>query len=178
MPSDRIALVGFMASGKSTVGPALAMRLGMEFLDLDEAIEHVAGRRIHEIFAEDGEAAFRDLESQVLRESLAGPSSLVSTGGGVVESRANRELLVSRTQVVWLDTRFETLRRRLGSGKSRARRPLVDSLGWEGLRALHRRRRPLYAACAHYRFDTDRDIPVRVARRIEGALRAAEETRA
>lgn len=175
METDRVALVGFMASGKSSVGPALAMRLGMNFVDLDAAIEASVGRTIREIFAEDGEPAFRALEAAALREHLSGPASVVSTGGGVVESSVNRALLTQGARVVWLDARFETLRRRLEHGKARGPRPLVEILGWDGLRALHRKRRGLYASCAHFRFDTDRDAPVRVSRRIEGALRAAAE---
>ena len=173
MEPDRVALVGFMASGKSAVGPALAMRLGMAFVDLDAALEAQAGRSIPEIFEEEGEDAFRAREEDVLRLHLEGPPKVLSTGGGIVERAGNRTALRSGTRVVWLDAHFETLRARLAA--ARTPRPLVERLGWEGLRALHLRRRPLYASCAHFRFDTDRDAPVRVARRIEGALRTSEE---
>ena len=171
MAIERVALVGFMAAGKSTVGPALAMRLGMSFVDLDEAIVQRAGKSIPRVFDEDGESAFRALERELLVDHLEGPPQLVSTGGGVVESDENRSLLQVATTVVWLDVRFETVRRRLEDDRDRTPRPLVERLGWDGLRALHTRRRPLYAACAHYRFDTDRDAPVRVSRRIAFTLR-------
>ena len=171
MESDRVALVGFMASGKSSVGPALAMRLGMACVDLDEAIVARDGRSIVRIFDDDGEARFRELEHAVLVDHLEGPPSVLSTGGGIVERGENRRLLHAATIVVWLDARFETIRRRLEVSRARVPRPLVDRLGWDGLRALHTRRRPLYAACADFRFATDRDAPARVSRRIEGALR-------
>jgi shikimate kinase len=171
MTTDRVALVGFMAVGKSSVGPALAMRLGMAFVDLDAAIVARDGRPIARIFEEDGEDHFRDLERDVLEDHLEGPPTVLSTGGGVVEQSTNRRLLREGTTVVWLDARFETIRRRLQASHAREPRPLLERLGWEGLRALHTRRRPLYAACAHFRFATDRDAPVRVSRRIEGALR-------
>lgn len=176
MSIERVALVGFMAAGKSTVGPALAMRLGMSFVDLDEAIVQRAGKSIPRLFDEDGEPAFRALEHEVLVDHLEGPPLLISTGGGVVESDENRALLKVGTTVVWLDVRFETVRRRLEDDRDRGPRPLLERLGWDGLRALHARRRPLYASCAHYRFDTDRDAPVRVSRRIAVTLREGSAT--
>jgi shikimate kinase len=84
----------------------------------------------------------------------------------------NRRLLASRAQVVWLDLRFETVMARLRAHPDRTR-PLALSLGTEGLRALHQRRRPLYASCADLRVDADRDAAGRLARRIALHLQRA-----
>jgi shikimate kinase len=162
-----------MASGKSTIGPRLATRLGMAFLDLDECIEHAAGATIPEIFRERGEAAFRSLESEQLELGLNGPPLVLATGGGVVGRVRNRELLRTRASaVVWIDVRFETVRRRLASGEG-SERPLLQELGWTGLARLHAERRILYADCAHFRFNGDRLRAPRLARRIAGTLRSA-----
>jgi shikimate kinase len=162
---DRVALIGFMTSGKSSIGPQLAMRLDLEFLDLDREVVERAGRSVAEIFATQGEPAFREFESQALDGALSGPANLVSTGGGTVERESNRRRLVRAALVVWLDVRFDTVCRRLEAA-GEPTRPLVARLGLDGLRALHQRRRPLYASCAHLRIDADRDAPGRLARRI------------
>ena len=169
---ERVALVGFMAAGKSSVGPALAMRLGLGFVDLDQAVVMRTGATIPRIFAEQGEEEFRRIEAEILADHLEGPPLVVGTGGGVVEREENRRRLAAEARVVWLDARFETVRRRIESDGAAPGRPLVERLGWDGLRALHCRRRPLYASCARWRFDTDRDAPVRVARRIALALKS------
>ena len=89
-----MAIVGYMGSGKTTVGRALAHILGREFVDLDRAVVKRAGRGIPEIFAESGEDHFRDLEHQTLLDALRGwPRSVVACGGGVVLRPDNRELL-------------------------------------------------------------------------------------
>jgi shikimate kinase len=80
-----IVLVGFMGAGKTTVGHLLAKRLGLPFSDSDEAIEQHAGRSIPQIFAEDGEPAFRALEHQVIAELLDGPALVLALGGGAPE---------------------------------------------------------------------------------------------
>lgn len=170
MNAERIALVGFMGAGKSTIGPRLGSRLGRLFLDLDQVVVDRTGSSIGELFEQSGEAAFRDLEQEVLAESLALPAFVISTGGGVVERDANVALLRDRCTVLWLDVRFETVRRRLSAAGPV--RPLVDRLGWTGLRELHSRRRSMYAQCADLRLDADREAPARLVRRILGALRS------
>lgn len=89
----KVFLVGMMGSGKSTVGRRLAGILGMEFVDMDEEIEKRKGKRVREIFEEEGERTFRELEKRLLRELLAKDNVVVATGGGVVLDRENRELL-------------------------------------------------------------------------------------
>jgi shikimate kinase len=160
-----IALTGFMTAGKTTIGPQLAMRLGLDFADLDSLLEEQQRASIPELFELHGEESFRRLESEVLAGALEGPPRVLSAGGGVVMLEQNRQLLARRARVVWLDLRFETVMDRLRRNPD-STRPLVGSLGAEGLRMLHQKRRPLYASCAHLRVDADRDAPGRLARRI------------
>jgi len=168
-----IALTGFMTAGKTTIGPQLAMRLGLGFADLDGLLEEQEHATISELFDLHGEDGFRRLESGVLRGALEGPARVLSTGGGVIIRNENRRLLASRAQVVWLDLRFETVMSRLRANPDRTR-PIALSLGTEGLRALHQKRRPLYASCADMRVDADRDAAGRLARRIALHLQRAD----
>ena len=100
-----LALIGFMGSGKSTVGRAVALELGWEFLDLDVAVAEEAGLSIPEIFAESGEPGFRELERRMLIRALDGPRErVVSCGGGVVTDPRNRGLLQQvPTVFLWED---------------------------------------------------------------------------
>jgi shikimate kinase len=173
MNGDRpIALTGFMTAGKTTIGPQLAMRLGLDFADLDGLLEEQENAPIAELFERLGEDGFRDLESTALERALAGPPRVLATGGGVVMREPNRRQLARRAHVVWLDLRFETVAARLRANPDGVR-PLAARLGTDALRELHHRRRPLYASCAHLRVDADRDAPGRLARRIALHLRRA-----
>lgn len=108
-----IALVGFMGAGKTTVGQALAHRLGWRFADLDELIEARAGRRVAQIFEQDGELGFRELERRVLSETLATTDSrllVLALGGGAFISQSVRETLRGHdVPAVWLDAPAEEL---------------------------------------------------------------------
>ena len=108
---QRIVLTGFMGSGKSTVGRLLAATLGWRFLDLDTVIEHRTGRTVPEIFADNGEAHFRELEAEALTATLAEQNVVIALGGGAPEILANRELLAATpaTAVVYLAAPFATL---------------------------------------------------------------------
>lgn len=172
MTRPHVSLVGFMAAGKSTVGPLLAARAHRTFLDLDDLVVADAGRDVAGIFASAGEEAFRELESEHLRRTLdlAAPVVL-ATGGGVVEDPRNREVLRRRSLVLWMDVRLETVRERILAQHDMTR-PLVERLGWEGMDRLLARRRPLYAAVAHFRFDGDTKPPRSLARRMAVAVRA------
>jgi shikimate kinase len=118
-PPRRIALVGFMAAGKTTVGRLLARRLGWTFVDLDTWIEVRAGLAIPELFARHGEPAFRELEREVAREALALPRCVIATGGGAFAEAETRELLRSGALCVWLQVDLPTILARLERGRHR-----------------------------------------------------------
>jgi shikimate kinase len=139
-----IVLVGFMGTGKSRVGRALAARLGLEFLDADAEIEKREGRAISRIFAESGEAYFRGLERQLARE-LSGRSGLVvATGGGIVLNPDNIADLSRTGLVVCLLATPEEILRRVGHETHRPLLAVEDKLG--RIRELLERRRSLYEA--------------------------------
>jgi shikimate kinase len=123
-----VLLCGLMGSGKSRVGRALASRLGWPFLDTDERIEKAAGMKIAEIFARQGEPAFRRLETEAL-SGLPGARCVVALGGGAVVSAENRRLLRAKGRVVWLDAAPETLAERIGDSQ---KRPLLAGLDRAG----------------------------------------------
>lgn len=160
-------LVGMMGSGKSTVGRPLAEALGYRFLDADTALEGVAGRTIPEIFASDGEAGFRDLETAVLGELSAWHSLVVATGGGVVTRPQNWGHL-RQGVVVWLDAPAERLLVRLRRDSSQ--RPQLNSEDPEArLLALLDQRLPLYGQ-ADLRIRQADERPDQVAEQVLAAL--------
>ena len=111
---SRLVLTGFMGAGKSTVGRALAKRLGWKFLDLDEIIVEAEGRSIADLFADLGEAGFREQERIALASALKENSTVLALGGGAVETAANRELLrtTPNTQVIFLEAPLGVLLQR------------------------------------------------------------------
>jgi shikimate kinase len=143
-----IVLVGFMGAGKTTVGNLLAARLGLPFTDSDQVIEQRAGRPVRQIFAEDGEPAFRALEHQVIAELLDGPALVLALGGGAPEHPATRDKLAS-AQVVYLHVSYEQALRRVGGDHGR---PL---LARPDLAARYERRLPVYASVATLTVRTD-----------------------
>jgi shikimate kinase len=146
-----IYLVGFMGSGKSTVGRALADELGWRFFDLDEEIERREGITVAEIFDQRGEETFRYIESAVLRERVrnvqSGHPQVVSLGGGAILSEENFELVSNNGVTIWLDCDFSHVERRIAGQNHR---PLARDP--ERLRALFESRRPGYAR-ADYRIE-------------------------
>lgn len=144
--SLKIALVGFMGSGKTTVGRRLADALGFRFEDSDARVEALAGRTVPEIFRTEGEAAFRRLEGRALREILSGPPHLVcACGGGSPEDPANRAFLAASGVVVWLHAPAAVCRARVDA----ASRPLLARPGSEeAFEALFRARLSCYAEAA------------------------------
>jgi shikimate kinase len=147
-------LVGFMASGKTTIGRAVAEELGWPFTDIDREIEARQGRSIAEIFLNDGEAVFRELETETIRKHVqeieAGNPCVVALGGGAFVQPQNWELIQDNGVAVWLDCTLETVRTRLGED---ATRPLAIDRG-HALQKLYEDRRPLYAR-ADFRIDVD-----------------------
>ena len=136
-------LVGMMGAGKSAVGRPLASALGYRFLDADQAIVQVAGRSIPDLFASDGEAGFRQLETEVLTGIANWHSLVVATGGGVVLKPENWGVM-RQGVVIWLDAPEEVLLARLAADPTR--RPLLATDDPAArLRELLAQRRPLYA---------------------------------
>lgn len=121
-----VFLTGFMGAGKSTVGKALAELLGLEYVDLDSVIESREQARIAEIFANQGEEAFRRLETQALQALDDTRPAVVGTGGGIMSKPTNRQWMSSHGVSVWLDVPFEVLMTRLGE-PDLGRRPLFQS---------------------------------------------------
>jgi shikimate kinase len=165
----RLTLIGYRGCGKSTVAALLVPRLGIPAVDADEVVEQRAGMSIAALIAGRGESAFRDLESLVLAELLAGPPLILATGGGVVLRQANRELLRDRGRpVIWLDAAADVVRARLAADPMTAvRRP-----GLSGADPLAEvadtlaAREPHYRSCADVRFDTGVEPAGRIAERI------------
>ncbi len=153
-PPKNIVLIGFMGSGKSTVGRELHQRLGYPLIDMDHVIEQRAGKPITAIFAEDGEQKFREMETQLLEE-LADPTAtrrIISTGGGVVGRQENRELLRLLGYVVWLHAPTSVILDR--TSKNRDRPLLHTDDPATRVEALLTERKPLYAETAHLKVET------------------------
>jgi shikimate kinase len=160
-----LVLVGMMGSGKTTVGRIVAERLGRAFFDSDEVIEARTGRTVREIFASEGEAAFRRLETQVLAEALARPEpSVIAAAGGTVLAAENRRAMRDGAQrVVWLRADPAALATRVAGG---AHRPLLDDDPAGTLARLEAEREPLYGEVADAVIDTVDLRPNDVAERV------------
>jgi shikimate kinase len=137
-----IVLVGLMGVGKSTVGRRLAAMLERDFVDADEAIEEAAQRSIQEIFADFGEAYFRDGERRVIARLIEDHSGVIATGGGAFVDEVTRALILDRAIAVWIDADIDTLVERTSR---RDTRPLLrDGDPKAILTELYERREPYY----------------------------------
>ncbi len=163
-----LLLAGMMGAGKSSAGRVLATRLGWAFIDTDERVEQRAGRTIPELFRSEGEARFRAVELEVLRE-LPARRAVIALGGGAVVPEENRVILREKGTLVWLDARPETLAERVEETDDR---PLLAGARGderlELLRALRTQRAAAYAR-ADLRVETDGKSPTEVC---EAVLRA------
>jgi len=156
-------LIGFMGSGKTTVGRLLAEQLQTAHADLDELIVQRAGQPITAIFERQGEGQFRQLEQRTLLAALQRPG-ILSTGGGTPTIAANAEILTtSSIPVIWLDATDDTILARVAADDGR---PLVNQLDTSALLTLKQRRAALYAAVADLVIATDRLTPVQICRQI------------
>ena len=175
-----IALTGYMGSGKTTVGRIVADALGCVFLDLDALIEKKAGKSVAEIFASDGEPAFRTLEATVLADTVkryAQGDAVLALGGGTILNPDSRRLLREKTLCIWLDAPAEVLWERISvistnpvpssviSTEQSARRDPLPSrpLADEDFAARLTARLPLYAEAAEVTIDTSGLTPQDVA---------------
>ena len=156
MTAAVVTLIGLMGAGKSKVGRRAAERLGRPFIDTDAVVARHAGRAVSEIFATEGEAAFRTLERAAIAEALTTSGAVVSVGGGAVLDPDNVERMRAAGPVLWLHAEPATLVRRLQNSLRRGDRPLLaggDPL--EVLTDLLARRREAYAAAATATLETD-----------------------
>ena len=164
-----LVLVGLMGTGKTTTARILADELGWPLVDSDELIEARTGRTVREIFADEGETAFRALETAAMRDALEETTpSVIAAAGGVVKSADNRRALVeSDAMVVWLDADVDVLVQRVTRG---THRPLLDQDPAGALRAMAAERADWYAEVADLRVDTTKLRPRDVANAIIDAV--------
>ena len=149
---SNIALIGFMATGKSAAGCLLAARLGKQAVELDAYIEKKAGKAIPRIFGQDGEAAFRKLEIEAVAEVAAGDNQVIACGGGVVLNQVNIDNLKESSAVIYLEASPEVILQRTAGSKAR---PLLKNTDREGtVSRLLEMRLPLYDKAADITIDT------------------------
>ena len=169
----RIVLTGFMGAGKSTTGALLARELGWQFLDSDHVIEARAGRTVAQIFASEGEAAFRTLEAETIRNLSRDENLVLALGGGAIEHQLTREALQSLpdTRIVFLDAPLDIMVARCLAQPDAAVRPVLADR--QRLVERFMLRLPHYRS-AHLTVATEQQSPAEVASEILTALREAE----
>jgi shikimate kinase len=157
MTTRHLVLVGLMGAGKTTVGRRCAELLGRSFVDTDDVVEAITGSTVAAIFAELGEARFRELERDAVRDACASPTPIViACGGGAVVDPGSREVLHAAGTVVWLQASPAVLSRRVGDDTTR---PLLRGGPLATLERLADLRAPAYAAAADVVIDTtDRSV--------------------
>jgi len=156
-----LTLIGYRATGKTTLAKLLARRLGWEWIDADVEIERRAGKTIARIFADDGEPAFRDLEAQVIADLCRRDRLVLAAGGGAPMREENRHIMRQSGKVVWLVARPETILNRMsGDFTTAQRRPSLtvhDPL--QEIVQLLARREPMYRDTADFTIDTENRTP-------------------
>ncbi|WP_053368932.1 shikimate kinase [Bacillus sp. FJAT-27245] len=164
---ETIFLIGFMGSGKSTVGRLLGEKLGRRFIDTDEEIVRQEGKSINELFVEFGEAHFRELETASLK---AHPKSqtVVATGGGAPLSENNRRVMKEEGIVIFLDAPADEILSRLKDDQTR---PLLQGNKKKEIDERLSRRMPIYLESADIRIDTRGKNPERITEEIIASLK-------
>lgn len=173
---SNLYLIGYRGCGKTTVARLLSALLRMPAIDADEQLEQTAAKTIREIFAAEGEAGFRDRESQTLRELCLRDGLIVSWGGGVILRESNRNALKAAGKIVWLKARPETLLARIEQDPTTGeRRPnLTAAGGIDEVRQLLTIREPLYTQAADKIVEVDDVSPAKIAADIADWFRKQE----
>ena len=162
--NGNIVLIGMPGSGKTSVGKLLAEALGRTFFDLDQAVEESAGKSIPAIFAEEGEGAFRQRETDCARQVAARVGLVIATGGGIVLRQENMEALSATGTVIFLDRSVEEI-----CGSDLSGRPLIGK-DLNRVQALYDQRIGLYRRYARITVGSH-DAPEQVAREILSLLK-------
>ena len=157
-------LIGMMGSGKTTVGRLVATGAGIDFYDVDLLVVERRGISIPDIWAREGEDAFRAVETAVIEQLAAGDPAVISTGGGAVLHDGNRRAMRRSGTVVWLQASAAVLADRVAGGLGR---PLLADGGGEGrLAELIEERHSVYQAAAHHIVGTENRTPADVAAQV------------
>jgi shikimate kinase len=162
-----IVLIGPPGSGKSSVGKALSRKLSRPWIDTDTEVESRAGKKISEIFLEDGEATFRSLERDVVDQVMGSEAAIVSLGGGSVLNEASQKRITTAKEVVFLDVSISNAAPRVGFNKDR---PLLAINPRQQWLQLMEKRRPIYESLATITVNTDNKKPDQVADEIIEAI--------
>lgn len=168
-------LVGFMGTGKTTVGRAVAARLGYEFLDADHEIERLRGKSVSEIFAQEGEPAFRRYEREFIEHGHPATSQIVACGGGLIVGEGMLELVQARGVLVCLHASLETILKRTASSRARPLLEVDDPM--ERIRTLYAQREPIYRRAGTMILTEGRLIPEIVSHVLRVYQREARDFR-
>ena len=168
---QRIYLIGYRATGKTTVARQLALRAGWDWVDCDVEIELRAGKSIAEIFADDGESRFRDLETETIESLACREKTVIALGGGAVLREANRQFMTGGP-IIWLQASADTIHDRLAADPTTlSRRPnLTNWGGRQEIEQLLGQRNPIYRQCATLVVDTESRTPDQVVEAILGGI--------
>ena len=163
-----VAVYGFMGVGKTTSGALLAEALGYEFIDMDDEIEKRTGKTIPEIFMDDGEARFRELERDLVRELSGKDGYVIGCGGGALADLVNAEALRESSTLVYLTASVDEILERTGKESHRPLLKVDDPR--KTVEELIAKRRPVYERYAEVTIDTTDKTPKEVADEIRGLL--------
>jgi shikimate kinase len=169
--SSIIFLIGYRCTGKTTVARLLAQKLGWDWIDADSVLEARYGKNIRQIFADEGEAGFRDKEEQIFAELCQLQRCVVATGGGAILRDVNRQRMRSAGNVIWLTADAQTIWERFqGDPATAERRPPLTIGGLAEIEEALKIREPVYRACADLIFSTARHSTEEIAQQIADEL--------
>ena len=166
-----IALIGFMGVGKTVVGKALAKKLNKEFVELDYLIEQKAGKTIPEIFEQEGEIAFRELEIEATKEVTSKKNQVIACGGGLVLNSINIDRLKRDSLIVYLTASPRVILRRVSNGGDR---PVLKVIDLAIIQELLRYRQPFYKRAADFKINTSKMDVNSIAEQIISKVRQDE----